>query len=68
MLKIFIFYMIWQIHLYGTAFDSEYNHCSQKEIKNFKVCGERCSGTNFPSLSYKGDFDFAPDEEQVQRL
>jgi hypothetical protein len=53
--------------LSGSQFDSKFNHSSVGEIKRIKVCGERCSGTNFlvellhanfPTLERTGMFDF----------
>lgn len=30
-----------------SIYDNKYNHFSGKKLKRLKVCGERCSGTNF---------------------
>lgn len=42
--------------LFGVEFHNEYNHYSGNEIKKFKVCGERCSGTNFLSALVDSNF------------
>ena len=34
-------------NLFGSEFDNEYNHYSGVTLKRLKICGERCSGTNF---------------------
>jgi hypothetical protein len=33
--------------LSGSQFDNKYNHFGGEKITRFKICGERCSGTNF---------------------
>ena len=55
------------LYLYGSEFDSGYNHSTGRGIDRLKVCGERCSGTNylfyllhanFPSLSQTDLLEF----------
>src|ERR1700722_3747606 len=70
-MKFRVFYLLFSLLicnlLAAVNFDNEYNHCSGGEIKRFKVCGERCSGTNFlvqllhknfPSLGQDGTDEF----------
>lgn len=51
----------------ASPFDNKYNHYEGEEIKRYKVCGERCTGTNFldkllqanfPSISRVGRSEF----------
>jgi len=50
-----------------SLFENEYNHFSGNQLKRFKVCGERCSGTNyimhllhanFPELKHTQQLEF----------
>jgi len=39
--------LILQLALWTSAFTNPYNHTVNESVKRLKVCGERCSGTNF---------------------
>lgn len=41
---------------FPSEFNNEYNHYSNGQIKRFKICGERCSGTNFLSCLIQRNF------------
>lgn len=51
--------------LSAREFDSEYNHFGGKKIERLKICGERCSGTNFVMYLLHANF---PDVEQTALL
>lgn len=45
-MKITILFLLISFKIYGSLFDNEFNHYSSP-ISKLKVCGERCSGTNY---------------------
>lgn len=41
---------------FSNQFNNKYNHYSNDQIKRFKICGERCSGTTFLTRLIKTNF------------
>jgi hypothetical protein len=51
------FFVLFCLHtLTGAGFDNEYNKAARNEIKRLKICGERCSGTNFVDYLLQRNF------------